>query len=181
VRPRNLVLLAGLVGVLISSASAGAKPRGYGSPPPTRLRTDAGLQRGYLTHSDWTDRDGDVCISGSGIGTGTFPRKALSAPGGHARIVFRNPFQPKRVRVRAWREVDDNGEPAGDAEEIAVELKPGVAPSGKVQRWRAVFSVDPAPDYYLRMYARWHPEPVCGGSREELKTYHLTVPGEPAR
>src|SRR5580765_6132528 len=96
-----------LTAVLVVALGGSAMAAGYGSPPTTKLRTDAGSQRGGFGASDWTDRDGRICITGSGDGFLSFPRKALEAPGGHARVVLRTPLRPKRVKIQSWREIDE--------------------------------------------------------------------------
>jgi hypothetical protein len=160
---------------VVVPASAAA----LGSPPPTKLRTDAGAQLGWGS-SEWTDRDGDWCVSGASDGTRGYPHKALEAPGGHAWIVFRSPKRPKIVRLRAAREVDGQDRLI-DPEPVEAELKPGVAPSGRVRRWRAVFTLGPSPNWYLDLHAGWQPNPVCRGTRDEDLSFHLTVPADPPR
>jgi hypothetical protein len=170
--PRVLLLSACFLPLLFVSQAAG----GIGRAPLVDLRTSEGSQRGALVFEEWTDRaGGDVCATGSADGPGAFPDKGLGASeSGDAKFVFKTPLRPKRVEIFAWREVDANGEPVGEPEELQFVLTPRANDDGEIKKWRATFAATPPPDYYLRLYARW--KPVCGGPRHMLRTFHLAQP-----
>jgi hypothetical protein len=145
----------------------------HGSPVP-ELRIAGNHQAGRVVFEEWTRRSGsNSCVISSADGTGEFPRKPLVvAPRRHwARFAFRTRRRPRRVDVTAWRRLDSAGNPVGRGVELPVRLEARRRGDGRVVAWRAFFSIDPPPDYFLDLYARWRP--VCGGPRHLLYRFHV--------
>jgi hypothetical protein len=163
--------IAAATGLAVSGMTlAHASP----GPPRFALRVAGLHQAGWIVFEEWTRRSGGrSCEISSGDGTGEYPRRPLVIGAGRhwARFVFRTRRKPRRVEITAWRRLDSAGNPVGRGVELPVRLEPRRRDDGRVVAWRAFFSIDPPPDYFVDLYAKWRS--VCGGPRHLLYRFHV--------
>jgi hypothetical protein len=144
--------------------------------PSMNLRVGDQRQDGGLAWSEWTSGNGHECVTAGADGTGAFPRALEIGEGERdAKWVLHRHQRPAKVELVAWREVDQQGRPAGKGMELPTELHRRTHPDGGRGAWVAPFSVAPPPDYYISAYVRWPGDPECGGPRDALRTYHVSA------
>jgi hypothetical protein len=150
-------------------------PSAAGVAPKTELRVGAESQRGGLVWEEWTSGDGQHCVTNSADGPGTFPKPLSTSPGHHrARFLLLRSQKPTAVKITAWRSVNSHGQATGPKKEVPFTLRPRRGDGGRITAWRARFSVDLPPAYYLHLFASW-PDGRCGGPRHLLRTYSIRV------
>jgi hypothetical protein len=169
VRPL-VVVIAAICGAAALSAAAAGRTVG---PPRVVLHTGGHTQRGGLSWEEWTSGDGQLCVTSSGDGPGTFPRPALVSPGHHGpRFVLFRRQRPSDIEVTAWHELDRRGYQTGPSEVLPNAVHPRRNAAGDVTAWRVRIDVDLPPPYYLHLYAAW-PAGRCDGPRDLLRTYAI--------
>ena len=171
---RALVLL--LVASVLSLLPSAAEAR-RSTPPRVELRAAGQSQPGGLNFAEWTSGAGPgYCVTYDADGPGQYPEPLHVGAGARvAHFVFKRRQRPRTVRITAWHAVDDRGYPVGDGEQLDYELRARRFSDGRIHAWVASFDVQPPPDYYLDMYARWRDSRRCGGPRHMLRTYHLSA------
>lgn len=127
-------------------------------PPRAVLMAPHAWQKGVLGTYCWAYSD-----KGSSEGTGkcvdtfahSFPEPDGSTAGELATIRLWAKRLPEEASVDMWREVDENGEPVGEAERLVVVVKPH-RKDGTIVAYDLRFRLpDTAGDVYLTAFAKW--------------------------
>lgn len=169
--------LAVLVGVNLVPGLASPVPA-FGHdhrPPNVVLRGAKARQLGLGYHVWWVYRDDDACVASERTGPRTFPTSSLGVPAAtkKVRIRFLKEQKPRRIVLRAWHELDVDGNPVGPAEEVSFKLKKQQLDERTV--WDAVFEPPVAGDYYVEASLRWRDVEGCKSSEGGYWTFHLAV------
>ncbi len=105
------------------------------------------------------------------VGPFEFPTNSLESKSGEdVWITIRKRQKPKKLSLKAWMAVDQQGQPVGSGELVEYSLKK----SG--DKWRVRFSPPYSNDNYLRLYGAWRDFEGCGGSQGGYWTFHLSIP-----
>jgi hypothetical protein len=83
------------------------------------------------------------------------------------RVEIRTRLRPDRLRVRAWRRVED-GQPRGAAEILEAQLRPRRR-DGSIVAWVAKFQAEVKRRRYIEVEAKWR-RPDC----KDFDTYAWT-------
>ena len=139
-------------------------------PPLAFLRTTDGRQKGNNYHYWWTTTSGNGCVSMDAVGPFKFPNNSLESTGNEdVWITIRKRQKPKKLGLKSWMAVDDQGQPVGAGEAVEHALK-------KIDgKWRVRFSPPFSTDNYLRMSASWRDFEGCGGAQGGYWTFHLSI------
>ena len=173
---RRAVLLAalavGIIGILAASAPAGAHDHQI---PQTVLKKGArDLQAGTKVYeSAWTRPSGNLCEHQSTFYKTRFPEKDTVRAGSKLRVRISKSHRPDSFEVAAYRGLDENGEPAGEATLLKTTLE-RVVKGDKTVAWDAIFFVnEPARDYYLVGEGHWREREGCGGDQFAFWGFHI--------
>lgn len=174
---RMAVLLAamtvGLFWVLLAQGPAQAHDHRI---PSTVLKKGAKeLQAGTLVkESSWNRPSGDgLCENRSVIYRTRFPETDKVAAGAKLRVRVFKAQRPDSFEIAAYRTVDENGDPSGEARLLRRSLE-RVVRDGKTVAWDAVFSASrPARDYYLVSEGHWKDREGCGGDQYAFWSFHV--------
>jgi hypothetical protein len=163
----------GLLGILLASGAAQAHDHQI---PNTVLKKGAKeLQAGTLVkESSWNaPAGGNECVNESAIYRTRFPEADTVAAGAKLRVRVSKAQRPDSFEIAAYRAVDENGEPSGEARLLGRTLE-RVVVDGKTVAWDAVFSVkNPGRDYYLVSEGHWQDREGCGGDQFAFWSFHV--------
>lgn len=166
-------LAVGLVGVLLAQGQAQAHDHQI---PQTVLKKGTNdLQTGLLVKESRWDRlvGEDLCENELTFYRTRFPETDSVAAGANLRVRIFKAQRPDSFFVAAYREVDENGEPAGEAQMLKRTLG-RVVRDGKTVAWDAVFSVNrPSRDYYLISGGLWHDTEGCDADQFAYWSFHV--------
>lgn len=113
------------------------------------------------------------------FGFPTFPKPVEGTPGDPAVIRFKKQAPPLETSLKAWREVDHQGQPEGDPIPIPNALLPA---GGGHKAWEIHFLIPPLGEHlYLLAEAYWADEEECSqqpdlGSQYAAWTFHVRSP-----
>lgn len=177
-RLAGLILAAtvlGLFGVMLAQARAEAHDHRV---PRTVLKKGAGeLQAGIrVFESSWNaPAVGGGCVTQSAVYRTRFPGADTVVAGGKLRVRVLKAQRPDSFEIVAWRGLDEDGEPAGEAQRLGRTLE-RVVRGGKTVAWDAVFSVDEAGrEYYLAGEGHWRDSQGCRGDQFASWGFHVTT------
>ena len=162
----------GLLGVLLASGTAQAHDH---LVPDTVLKKGAReLQAGTKVYeSVWIRPSSDLCEHQSTIYRTRFPETDTVRAGSKLRVRVFKAQRPDSFGVAAYRALDKEGEPSGEARLLSRSLE-RVVVDGKTVAWDAVFSVkNPGRDYYLISEGRWQDREGCGGDQFAFWSFHV--------
>ena len=127
-----------------------------------------------LSESSWNQATGeDECVNESAIYRTRFPETDSVAAGTELRVRIFKAQRPDSFGIAAYRAVDENGEPSGEARALNRTLK-RVERDGKTVAWDAVFSVkSPARDYYLVGEGHWKDREGCNADQFAFWSFHV--------
>jgi hypothetical protein len=166
-------LTVGLLGVLLAQGPAPAHDHRI---PDTVLKKGAKqLQAGTLVkESSWNRATGEgECLNESALYRTRFPETDRVAAGRELRVRIFKAQRPDSFQIAAYREVDENGEPGGEARLMRRSLE-RVVVGGKTVGWDAVFTVDrPSRHYYLIGGGHWQDREGCGGDQYAYWSFHV--------
>ena len=166
-------IAAGLVGALLASGPAGAHDH---LVPGTVLKKGAReLQAGTLVkESDWVyPADGGLCANESTIYRTRFPETDSVAAGAKLRVRVFKAQRPDSFAIAAYRSVDKDGMPVGEARLLSRTLE-RVVRDGKTVAWDAAFRVGrPSRDYYLVTEGHWQDREGCGTDQFAHWSFHV--------
>lgn len=166
---RMAVLLAamalGLFGVLLL-AQGPASAHDHQIPDTVLKKGAKELQVGTrVAESSWDRPSGDnECVNEWAFYSTRFPETDSVAAGAKLRVRIFKSQRPDSFGIAAYRTVEENGEPSGEARMLKRTLE-RVVRDGKTMAWDAVFSVKGASrDYYLISEGHWQDKEGCGGN-----------------
>ena len=172
------VLLAamavGLFGVLLL-ASEPARAHDHRIPETVLKKGAKELQAGLLVNESSWDRSAgdDECLNVSTIYRTRFPETDRVAAGSKLRVRVSKAQRPGSFEIVAYRAVDEDGEPSGEARLLSRTLE-RVVVDGKTVGWDAVFSVkNPGRDYYLVSEGHWQDREGCGSDQFASWSFHV--------
>ena len=160
-------MLVGLLGVLLL-ASGTAQAHDHQIPNTVLKKGAKELQAGTLVkESSWHYPSGDnECTNETTFYRTRFPETDRVAAGAKLRVRVSKVQRPDSFFMGAYREVDENGEPSGEARMLKRTLE-RVVVDGKTVAWDTVFSVNrPNRDYYLVTGGLWKDREGCGGNEQ---------------
>ncbi len=95
------------------------------------------------------------------------------AAGSKLRVRVSKAQRPDSFEVAAYRALDEEGEPSGEARLPERSLEPVVV-DGLTVAWDAVFSVNrPGRDYYLVSGGRWQDSEGCENEQFAYWSFHV--------
>jgi len=160
-----LAAALGLLGVVLAQEPALAHDHRI---PHTVLKRGAGeLQSGIkVFESSWNaPAIGGGCVTQSAIYRTRFPETTSVPAGTELRIRISKAQRPDSFEISAYKALDKDGEPAGEAQSLNRTLK-RVVRGGKTVAWDAVFSAEEAGrDYYLVSEGHWQDSQGCRGDQ----------------
>jgi len=166
-------VVLGLLGVLLASGAAQAHDHQI---PNTVLKKGAKeLQAGLLVNeSSWNRSAGDgLCENQNTLYRTRFPETDKVAAGAKLRVRILKVQRPDSFGIAAYRAVDENGDPSGEARLLKRSLE-RVIRDGRTVAWDAVFSVkNPGRDYYLVSEGHWQDREGCGGDQYAFWSFHV--------
>ena len=168
----------GLLGVLLL-AQAPAQAHDHQMPDTVLKKGAKELQAGTrIFESSWDRRLGDnECENESVIYRTRFPEADTVAAGSKLRVRVSKVQRPDSFGIAAYRAVDEEGEPSGEARLLKRSLE-RVVVDGKTVGWDAVFSVkNPGRDYYLISEGRWQDREGCGSDQFAFWSFHVKTRG----
>lgn len=175
---RMTVLLAamavGLFGLLLL-ASGTAQAHDHRIPGTVLKKGAKELQAGLLVNeSSWDRSAGDgLCENRSVIYRTRFPETDKVAAGSTLRVRISKAQRPDSFGIAAYRAVDEDGNPSGEARLLKRSLE-RVVRDGKTVAWDAVFSVkSPARDYYLVSEGHWQDREGCNADQFAFWSFHV--------
>jgi len=145
-----------LVGIATVQASAQEGSRDRQPPDAALIEGSQILQLGhqgsycwtYFTEQGWFGRCVDTLPS--------YPAADRVEAGSQLYITLRKPQRPDRFRIYAYRDVDQDGFPIGDAQRLSTSLE-RVVRDGRTVGWDVLFSVNrPGRHYYLDAEGQWN-------------------------
>ncbi len=166
-------LTAGLVGVLLL-AQAPAQAHDH-RIPQTVLKKGAKEQPGTLVKESSWDRlvEDDLCENQNAFYRTRFPETDAVAAGAKLRVHISKRQRPDSFKIAAYRALDEEGEPSGEARLLKRTLE-RVVVDGKTVGWDAVFSVNrPSRDYYLIAEGLWKDREGCGNEQFAYWSFHV--------
>ena len=170
-----LVAMAlGLLGVLLL-ASGQAYAHDHQVPDTVLKKGTKELQAGTrVFESSWNaNAGGNGCVNESVIYRTRFPDTDTVAAGAKLRVRVSKAQKPDSFEVAAYRALDEEGEPSGEARPLKRTLE-RVVVDGKTVGWDAVFSVkNPGRDYYLVSEGHWQDREGCGGDQFAFWSFHV--------
>lgn len=172
------VALAGVV--LIAGRPAEAHDH---QVPGTVLKKGArDLQAGRrVIESSWDRPSGDgLCVNENAFysfelpdGTFNYPEVDRVAAGSELRVRIFKAQRPDSFEVEAYRTLDENGAPSGDARMLNRSLD-RVVREGKTVAWDAAFSLHrPSREYYLISEGHWQDTQGCGSDQFAFWSFHV--------
>ena len=171
-------MASGLLGVLLL-ASGPAQAHDHQIPDTVLKKGAKGLQAGTLVReSSWNRATGeDECVNESAVYRTRFPEADSVAAGAKLRVRIFKTQRPDSFGIAAYRAVDEEGEPSGEARLLSRTLE-RVVVDGKTVGWDAVFFVkNPGRDYYLISEGRWQDREGCGGDQFAFWSHHVETRG----
>jgi hypothetical protein len=167
-------MAVGLLGVLLL-ASGPAQAHDHQIPNTVLKKGAKDLQAGILVkESSWDQlTDDNECTNVNTIYRTRFPETDRVAAGAKLRVRVSKAQRPDSFEIAAYRTVDDNGEPSGEARMLKRTLE-RVVVDGKTVAWDAVFSVNRANrDYYLVTGGLWQDREGCGHDQFAYWSFHV--------
>ncbi len=167
-------MAAGLFGVLLL-AQGQAQAHDHQVPDTVLMKGTRELQAGTLVgESSWDRRVGeDLCENRNVFYSTRFPETDKVAAGAEMRVRVSKAQRPDSFVIGAYRAVDENGQPTGEARMLKRRLE-RVVVDGETVAWDAVFSVNrPSRDYYLIAEGHWQDEGGCGADQFASWSFHL--------
>jgi hypothetical protein len=164
----TLVLLATLVaaiGIIVGAQASASYAHDHLVPETVLKKGGRELQKGLrVIEYSWTrPSGGGTCVKLDAILTTRFRDADTVAPGSGLRIRILKTQRPTSFDVVAWKRVDEDGIPSGEAHALPVSLKP-VVQNGQRVAWDAIFRVNrPGRHYYLISEGHWSDTEGCGG------------------
>ena len=161
----------GLLGVLLASGTARAHDH---LVPDTVLKKGTReLQAGTKVYeSVWIRPSSDLCEHQSTIYRTRFPETDTVRAGSKLRVRVFKAQRPDSFGV-AYRALDKEGEPSGEARLLSRSLE-RVVVDGKTVAWNAVFAVkNPGRNYYLISEGHWQDREGCGGDQFAFWSFHV--------
>ena len=127
-----------------------------------------------MASAGWNAPAGDnECINESAIYRTRFPETDAVAAGAKLRVRVSKTQRPDSFEIAAYRALDKDGEPSGEARLLSRTLE-RVVVNGKTVAWDAVFSVkNPGRDYYLISEGHWKDRQDCGGDQFAFWSFHV--------
>ena len=163
----------GLLGVLLVSGPAQAHD--HRIPKTVLVKGTKELQAGTKVYkSSWTQLfDEESCYQEVIEYSYRFPEIDSVAAGAKLRVRISKTQRPDTFLVGAYRAVDENGEPSGEARMLKRTLQ-RVVVDGKTVAWDAIFSVkSPSRDYYLVTEGHWKDREGCGADQFAYWSFHV--------
>jgi hypothetical protein len=156
---RAILLLAmmavALVGIVAVQASAQEGSRDRQPPDAALMQGSQILQTGRQGSFCWSYSEGEVWGAVCADYVPSFPAAARVEAGSQLYISLRKPQRPDKFRIYAYRDVDQDGFPIGDAQRLSTSLE-RVVRDGRTVGWDVLFSVNrPDRHYYLEAYGEW--------------------------
>lgn len=173
-----LVALVAATGIVVGT-QATASAHDHLVPKTLLVMKERTLQTGLkVIEYSWTRPSGvGGCVTQSALLTTRFRDADRVAPGSKLSIRLLKPQRPRSLYVKAWKMVDEDGIPAGEALALPVTLKP-VGQDGQTVAWDAVFRVDrPARDYYIIAEGHWTDTEGCGADQFAFWSFHVQTTG----
>ncbi len=167
-------MASGLLGVLLL-ASGPAQAHDHQVPETVLKKGAKELQAGTrVFESSWDRRLGDdECENESVIYRTRFPEADSVAAGAKLRVRVSKAQRPDSFGIAAYRALDEEGEPSGEARLLSRTLE-RVIVDGNTVAWDAVFSVkNPGRDYYLVSEGHWQDTESCGGDQFAYWSFHV--------
>ncbi len=164
----------GLFGVLVL-AQRPAQAHDHQVPDTVLMKGTQELQAGTrVKESSWDRRVGeDVCDNRKVFYSTRFAETDVVAAGSKLRVRVFKTQRPDSFVIGAYRAVDEEGAPTGEARMLNRTLE-RVVVDGKTVAWDAVFSVNrPSRDYYLITEGHWQDEGGCGADQYASWSFHL--------
>ena len=162
----------GLLGVLLASGTARAHDH---LVPDTVLKKGTReLQAGTKVYeSVWIRPSSDLCEHQSTIYRTRFPETDTVRAGSKLRVRVSKAQRPDSFEVAAYRALDKEGEPSGEARLLSRSLE-RVVVDGKTVAWDAVFSVkNPGRNYYLVSEGHWQDKEGCNADQYAFWSFHV--------
>lgn len=164
----------GLLGILLL-ASGQAYAHDHQVPDTVLKKGAKELQTGTrVFESSWNaTAGGNECVNESVIYRTRFPEADTVAAGSKLRVRISKRQKPDSFEIAAYRALDEEGEPGGEARLLKRTLE-RVVVDGKTVAWEAVFSVkNPGRDYYLISEGHWQDREGCGGDQYAFWSFHV--------
>lgn len=164
----------GLFGVVLL-APGPAQAHDHRIPESVLKKGNKSLQAGILVNeSSWDQQTSDnECLNVNTIYRTRFPKTDSVATGAKLRVRVSKSQRPDLFRVAAYRTVDKNGDPSGEARMLKRTLE-RVVVDGKTVAWDVVFSVNrPQRDYYLVTGGFWQDREGCGRDQFAYWSFHV--------
>jgi hypothetical protein len=174
---RRLLLLALLIVGLSNVSDAVAHDH---KVPKAALLTSERRQQGQLLQSKWLDRfDADQCDILFRSAIPNFPRAVQAGYGADVRVRVQKAAVPLEISVKAWRRLDEDGLPRGEAETVPAMVQPYIE-QGQPKAWDAVILLPGAEarHFYIALEAWWADEQNCVpppdlGSQSATWAFHV--------
>ena len=166
-------LAVGLVGVLFAQGQARAHD--HQIPQTALVKGVRELQAGTKVYKSSWDQlfNEELCYREVIEYRYRYPETNSVAAGSELRVRIFKTQRPDSFFVAAYREVDENGEPAGEAQTLKRTLE-RVVRDGKTVAWDAVFSVNrPSRDYYLITEGHWNDREGCDADQFAYWSFHV--------
>jgi hypothetical protein len=167
-------MAAGLFGVLLL-AQGQAQAHDHQIPDTLLMKGTQELQAGTrVKESSWDRRVGeDLCENRNVFYSTRFPETDTVAAGSELRVRVSKAQRPDSFSIGAYRAVDEQGAPTGEARMLKRSLE-RVVRDGETVAWEAVFSVKrPSRDYYLIAEGHWQDEGGCGAEQFASWSFHV--------
>jgi hypothetical protein len=157
---RAILLLAtmavALVGIVAAQALAQEGSRDPQPPDAVLMQGSQVLQLGQQGSYCWSYFAGESWLTSCADTGFSFPAADRVEAGSQLYITLRKPQRPDRFRIYAYRDVDQNGSPVGDAQRLSTSLE-RVVQDDRTVGWDVLFSVNrPDRHYYLVAEGRWN-------------------------
>ncbi len=174
---RTFVLLAAMAVALAGAVLVAQRPVSAHDHriPNTVLKKGAKeLQAGTrVVESSWDRPSGNLCENVNTIYSTRFPETDRVAAGSKLRVRIFKSQRPDSFKIAAYRTVDENGAPSGEARLLKRSLE-RVVRDGKTVAWDAVFFVNrPGRDYYLISEGHWQDREGCGADQFAYWSFHV--------
>ena len=177
-RRRTFVLLAAIAVALVGIVLVTQRPvsaHDHQLPKTVLMKGAKELQAGILVNEsswDWPAGD-DLCDNETYWYATRFPVTDGVAAGSELRVRVSKAQRPDSFEVAAYRTIDENGEPSGEARLLKRSLE-RVVKDGKTVAWDAVFFVNrPGRDYYLISEGHWQDREGCGADQYAYWSFHV--------
>ena len=167
-------IAVGLLGVLLL-ASGPAQAHDHQIPETVLKKGAKELQAGTLVKESSWDRfvEDDLCENQNAFYRTRFPETDSVAAGSKLHVRISKPQRPGSFEIAAYKTVDENGQPSGQARLLKRTLE-RVVVDGKTVGWDAVFSVNrPSRDYYLIAEGLWQDREGCGNEQFAYWSFHV--------